>query len=518
MTVTEVIGPVTGNLVGIVRDAATNAPLMEATLTLYQGDDVIRQTDTTREGEYTFNEIPAGTYRITVARVGYITETYSNVQVTSNETTTHNVWLSAVLAQDDIRIVLTWNEHPHDLDSHLYGFTLGGSPFHIWYQNPEFSDGQIVATLDQDVLEGFGPETITIQGQLMGYTYRVHRYSGQGSLADSGAEVKVYQGEALVSTYHVPTNLVGDWWTVIQSNTGSIGGTVTDGINPISDADVSIVFSGGTVSAITNHDGTYTIPSVPAGTHTLIVTATGYEEGRVSVTVTTGEQAVADFVMHVVSPGSANVAVNASSVTNIVEFTFWNEILSAEIDKTAAWFPVVTLTDGTTYKIWIVDSDERYSMCLHEIEYVSGNSVGVFTMGADPGTEYIWTVYYGDDFDQVLETNRFVWPEDITPPSFLGGYPEIRNTTVNSAQLAVKVNEIGWIKYVVLAAADAEEYAPSSSQEVKDWVLNPLQYPDVQSWSGWLDVWDEESTKVIDALTKNTTSMLLPRTDQIILA
>ena len=58
-----------------------------------------------------------------------------------------NLPMSPVLAEGETRIVLTWNEYPEDLDSHLVG-----SDFHVYYsdQNSYDSLGRHRVNLDLD--------------------------------------------------------------------------------------------------------------------------------------------------------------------------------------------------------------------------------------------------------------------------------------------------------------------------------------------------------------------------------
>ena len=74
-----------------------------------------------------------------------------------------------------------------------------------------------------DDTSSYGPETTTIyiQNNTGKYRYYVHDYSnaGQGnskSMSNSGAKVQVYSQDQLMSTYYVPTNVVGTLWSVFE--------------------------------------------------------------------------------------------------------------------------------------------------------------------------------------------------------------------------------------------------------------------------------------------------------------
>lgn len=115
---------------------------------------------------------------------------------------------------DGMRVVLTWGETPHDLDSHI---AYPGS--HVFFRNKRGAD----ANLDVDNVNGFGPETITLERRHAGetYVYAVHDYSDRGrpntmALSASQAKVYVYVGESLVRTYYVPHDQQGNLWTVFR--------------------------------------------------------------------------------------------------------------------------------------------------------------------------------------------------------------------------------------------------------------------------------------------------------------
>lgn len=115
---------------------------------------------------------------------------------------------------DSMRVVLTWGATPDDLDSHI---VYPGN--HIYYGHKEGNKGN----LDVDDTDSYGPETITLTERQNGqsYVYAIHNYSDKTSpestrLASSGAKVFVYVGESLVRTYYVPTQQVGNLWTVFK--------------------------------------------------------------------------------------------------------------------------------------------------------------------------------------------------------------------------------------------------------------------------------------------------------------
>lgn len=134
---------------------------------------------------------------------------------------------------DGMRVVLSWGKYPADLDSHLWY-----SDQHIFYQNKKGRN----ANLDVDDVDGYGPETITVEEKKYGteYVYAVHDFTnrnnrGSYELSNSGAKVFVYIGQSLIKTYYVPPHLKGNLWTVFRvTKEGEI-----EGINSYNDMVVS---------------------------------------------------------------------------------------------------------------------------------------------------------------------------------------------------------------------------------------------------------------------------------------
>lgn len=181
------------------------------------------ETVTNSSGRYTVTDVPVGYYTVEASMDGYVTG-YSNIIVLSeNARTDFDFTITPELADDEIRIVLTWGATPSDLDSHLIGRTPGGGTFNVYYGDKVYRyNGVEMANLDVDDTSSYGPETITILGDIHGvYTYAVHNYSNRSStsstaLSYSGAVVRVFMGSYQIGEYHVPTDQVGVYWTVFQ--------------------------------------------------------------------------------------------------------------------------------------------------------------------------------------------------------------------------------------------------------------------------------------------------------------
>jgi hypothetical protein len=130
---------------------------------------------------------------------------------------------------EGIRVVLNWGRTPNDLDSHLaYGDN------HIFFQQKKGEQ----ANLDVDDTDGFGPETVTIDGWVpeKDYVYAVHNYSQQGdkgqkSFAGSKAKVFVYKRNTLQRVYEVNPEGIGNLWVIFRVDKN---GTIND-INQFAD-------------------------------------------------------------------------------------------------------------------------------------------------------------------------------------------------------------------------------------------------------------------------------------------
>ena len=108
----------------------------------------------------------------------------------------------------------------------MQGTTAANQTFHTFYSDKSASfDGIEVCNLDVDDTTSYGPETITLKADGSSpYYYYIHRYAGSGSLATSEAQVRIYQGSALIGTFNVPsdgdTNL--DYWNVFAIKNGEL--------------------------------------------------------------------------------------------------------------------------------------------------------------------------------------------------------------------------------------------------------------------------------------------------------
>jgi len=187
---------VRATLVGRIQNAVNKEPVPGAEVRIV-GRELSAKTDA--EGWFRLEGTPSGPVPIEVSAPGFTAERFE-WELEAGRQRAIRVVLSPGLEEGQIRIVLTWDEEPEDLDAHLKGPLPDGEEFHICYHEKGDLRSKEFVRLDVDDRDGQGPETITVLGVLPGtYQYFVHDYTNRNrrdgaALAASGAEVKVYQG------------------------------------------------------------------------------------------------------------------------------------------------------------------------------------------------------------------------------------------------------------------------------------------------------------------------------------
>jgi len=190
-------------------------------------------------------EMYPNTYTVEVGANGY-TKSYNTVTILGDINGTYEFSITPVLSEDQVRVVLTWGESPHDLDSHLVRKTDGNEDYHVAYYNMNPSNAD--ANLDTDDTDSFGPETITINNlsNASTYKYYVHDYSNGSNHDDemfktSGAKIEVYYGDQS-ETFYVP-NENGNAWKVFEIVNGQIEACTSGcmfGVDSSEDANIGL--------------------------------------------------------------------------------------------------------------------------------------------------------------------------------------------------------------------------------------------------------------------------------------
>ncbi len=209
----------TGTVGGQVVSAVTGEPLPGVRICLADTDQCATSGT---DGRYDLTNAPAGTQQLRASLSGYVPLDQS-VMVTGGAAAALNFALSPVLPAGEMRVVLTWGEHPSDLDSHLW--LPAATPAHVFWVEQGRCDAFPYACLDVDDVTSYGPETTTIRQRSNGtYVYAIYQYTTNGPLTASGARVQVYTSNGLVAEYTVPTAGDGRWWHVFDMDgaTGNI--------------------------------------------------------------------------------------------------------------------------------------------------------------------------------------------------------------------------------------------------------------------------------------------------------
>ena len=135
--------------------------------------------------------------------------------------------ISPTIPLEHMRVVLDWGKNPQDLDAHLE--KKNEEKYHISYRFMKKTSDGVVAKLDLDDTNGFGPETITVTSISYNgeYDYYIHDYSNRNrnnsdKLSRSQAEVKVYGEGRLLHHFKVPQNKKGQTWKVFKMKNAKV--------------------------------------------------------------------------------------------------------------------------------------------------------------------------------------------------------------------------------------------------------------------------------------------------------
>ncbi|SES10270.1 Uncharacterized conserved protein YfaP, DUF2135 family [Gracilibacillus ureilyticus] len=194
-------------------------------------EGVVAEEVTTDENGYYSVNLPAGMYTGELSGDGFVTSYMIGSAPSDVFLTNQNETAIRAAASTEVKIMLTWDQDPRDLDSHLLGPGIDGEPFHIAYYNKqEVENGITYADLDWDDTQSYGPETTTIRQLVDGeYRFYVHHFSGMSTLSLSGAEVSVFLGNESTPnhTFSIPrTDGEDEYWLVFDLNVSNNAETI----------------------------------------------------------------------------------------------------------------------------------------------------------------------------------------------------------------------------------------------------------------------------------------------------
>lgn len=203
-----------------MRKASDASYVSGATVDILADKQVIRSMVTPASGKFQFR-IPGGDYVVRISHIhGMDNLEYTEpVDIFNSRTTKRTFAVAKPVDHGQLRMVLTWGEEVKDLDSHL----LTPTGCHVYFGLKQCPDNS--ASLDADVTDGFGPETISIHTLRPGlYQYKVHAYSS-GAMEDSDAEVSLYGVESGPVQFHVEHDgkVADGWWHVVNIRVSDAG-------------------------------------------------------------------------------------------------------------------------------------------------------------------------------------------------------------------------------------------------------------------------------------------------------
>jgi len=181
----------------------------------------VRVLKTNTSGKYVLN-VPGGYYTIEASKKGYSTVYFNVTVVGSHKLMTQNGNITPQINKGQIRIILSWNKLPLDLDAHLSTPRINNGNYHIYFKQAGSRSRSPYVDLDLDDRQSYGPETITIYKSFSGrYTYSVRNYSKKPDIKTSGARVQVYGSTGLIKEYHIPTSGGTQLWNVFSYDGGT---------------------------------------------------------------------------------------------------------------------------------------------------------------------------------------------------------------------------------------------------------------------------------------------------------
>lgn len=198
---------------GVVRKASDASYVRGARVDIMADKQVIRSMETPASGKFRF-KIPGGEYVVRISGVaGMDGLDYTEpVEILNSRTTQRTYAVAKPVGPGKLRMVLTWGEKVKHLDSHL----MTSTGCHVFFGRKQCPDRS--ASLDADVTDGFGPETINVHSLRPGlYKYMVHAFSS-GAMEKSDAEVTLYGVGKEPEQFHVERDgkVANGWWHVVN--------------------------------------------------------------------------------------------------------------------------------------------------------------------------------------------------------------------------------------------------------------------------------------------------------------
>ncbi len=243
----DVPSPNVGNITGTVRNASNNQPLANATVT----SSGISAT-TASNGAYTLSNVPAGSRTVNVTATGF-NSAQATVTVVIGQTVTRDFSLTATPTTGIVTgtVVNAANNQ-----------TIAGATV------------RVVSTNQTATTSANGAFTLTSVP------------AGTQTLSTSATGFTTFAGTVNVLAGQTISVTIGLQPTV---TTGTVTGTVINASNSQAIAGATIAVANTALTATTGGTGAFTLNNVPAGTQTLIISATGFTGIQGTVNVVAGQ-------------------------------------------------------------------------------------------------------------------------------------------------------------------------------------------------------------------------------------
>lgn len=206
-------------LQGEVKDARTGRGIDDVTVEI-EGH---AQKINSRNGFFTFQNVPKGRYTFKYEKDGFISTTQVlDIQANVNNGGICDINMSPRMLSSQWRATLKWDSQPRDLDTYVkWGWTK------MYWAGTYQSSSDITARLEKDDTDGYGPETayLTGVGSCRGDAYKcdikyeINDYTRSRSMPNYRAEVTLYTGDHVAGTWKLsdcPNAVSQDknWWHV----------------------------------------------------------------------------------------------------------------------------------------------------------------------------------------------------------------------------------------------------------------------------------------------------------------
>ncbi|WP_239618641.1 glycosyl hydrolase 53 family protein [Cohnella mopanensis] len=328
-------GTNSGNVTGVVKGAGGTG-IYHANVTM-NASGTIYSAVTDRQGNYIFPDVPEGNgYSISASKAGYGGGSTTTAIVTAGANTTAD---SLVLMGGAISGTVT------DTSGNLMpGATISVETSEKTYETLSQADGTYLLN-DLPIANGY-----TVKATVVGYQ--------EGSA--TAIDVPSYGGTT------TGVNLT------VALNSGTIAGAVIDHESvPVAGANVNVIASGKSYSAVTDASGGYSIYHVPPGTgYTVKASKSNYLDGTATgIQVTIGAKTTSPDIV---------LKLNVGSIKGTVKNTNGQSISGAVVTAVSGTSNFSTTTDSQGgYKLDQVLAGNSYTITAQADGYLAGTKVGV---------------------------------------------------------------------------------------------------------------------------------------------